>query len=232
MTSSSGASRSSRPSASPPSSSSSPTRSSRSPGRRSRSSASRSSGRRPGTRTRTSTARSTFIYGTIVTSFIALLLATPLSIAIALFLTELAPRRARARRSRRWSSCSPRSRASCSASGASSSSAPGCAQHLEPWLQSWFGFLPIFSATRPAGRRPAGGARADDHDHPDHLGDLPRAVQPRSARSHGRLARPRRRPAGRRSAASRSRTPPRGIVGRGARSASAARSARPSPSRR
>src|SRR3954454_436203 len=36
-----------------------------------------------------------FIYGTFVSSFGALLLATPLSIAIALFLTELAPRRAR-----------------------------------------------------------------------------------------------------------------------------------------
>jgi phosphate transport system permease protein len=34
-----------------------------------------------------------FIYGTVVTSLIALLLATPLSIAIALFLTEIAPRR-------------------------------------------------------------------------------------------------------------------------------------------
>jgi phosphate transport system permease protein len=34
-----------------------------------------------------------FIYGTVVTSFIALLIATPLSIAIALFLTEIAPRR-------------------------------------------------------------------------------------------------------------------------------------------
>ena len=33
-----------------------------------------------------------FIYGTLVTSFIALLIATPLSIAIALFLTDLAPR--------------------------------------------------------------------------------------------------------------------------------------------
>jgi phosphate transport system permease protein len=33
-----------------------------------------------------------FIFGTAVTSFIALLLATPLAIAIALFLTELAPR--------------------------------------------------------------------------------------------------------------------------------------------
>ena len=34
-----------------------------------------------------------FIYGTVVTSTIALLIATPLSIAIALFLTEIAPRR-------------------------------------------------------------------------------------------------------------------------------------------
>ena len=36
-----------------------------------------------------------FIYGTAVSSFGALLLATPLSVAIALFLTELAPRRSR-----------------------------------------------------------------------------------------------------------------------------------------
>ena len=34
-----------------------------------------------------------FVYGTVVTSLIALVLATPLSIAIALFLTEIAPRR-------------------------------------------------------------------------------------------------------------------------------------------
>lgn len=37
-----------------------------------------------------------FIYGTLVTSVIALLLAVPVSIGIALFLTELAPRRLRA----------------------------------------------------------------------------------------------------------------------------------------
>lgn len=36
-----------------------------------------------------------FVYGTAISSFGALLLATPLSIAIALFLTELAPRRSR-----------------------------------------------------------------------------------------------------------------------------------------
>lgn len=34
-----------------------------------------------------------FVYGTVVTAFVALVLATPLSIAIALFLTEIAPRR-------------------------------------------------------------------------------------------------------------------------------------------
>ena len=34
-----------------------------------------------------------FIYGTVVTSLIALVIATPLSIAIALFLSEIAPRR-------------------------------------------------------------------------------------------------------------------------------------------
>jgi phosphate transport system permease protein len=36
-----------------------------------------------------------FLYGTAVSSFVALLIAAPMSIAIALFLTELAPRRAR-----------------------------------------------------------------------------------------------------------------------------------------
>jgi len=88
----------------------------------------------------------TFIYGTLVTAFIALLLATPLSIAIALFLTELAPKRL----------------ASPIATMVELLAAipsvvlglwgilvfgPWVAQHLEPWLQSWFGFLPIFSGT-------------------------------------------------------------------------------------
>ncbi len=36
-----------------------------------------------------------FLYGTVVTSFIALLFAAPLSIAISIYLTELAPRRIR-----------------------------------------------------------------------------------------------------------------------------------------
>ena len=36
-----------------------------------------------------------FIYGTVVSSFLALLIATPLAVAIALWLSELAPRGAR-----------------------------------------------------------------------------------------------------------------------------------------
>jgi phosphate transport system permease protein len=85
-----------------------------------------------------------FIYGTVMTSIIALALATPLSIAIALFLTEIAPRRV----------------ASPIATMVELLAAipsvvlglwgilvfgPWIATHLEPWLQSWFGFLPIFS---------------------------------------------------------------------------------------
>ena len=50
------------------------------------------------------------IIGTLVTSFGAILLAAPLSIAIGLFLSELAPPWIRAR-SERWSTCSPRCRA-------------------------------------------------------------------------------------------------------------------------
>jgi phosphate transport system permease protein len=85
-----------------------------------------------------------FIYGTIVTAFIALLLATPLSVAIALFLTEIAPRRL----------------ASPIATMVELLAAipsvvlglwgilvfgPWIETHLEPWLQSVLGFLPIFS---------------------------------------------------------------------------------------
>src|SRR4051812_16161698 len=37
-----------------------------------------------------------FVFGTLVTSFLALLLATPLALGVALFLTELAPRHVQA----------------------------------------------------------------------------------------------------------------------------------------
>jgi phosphate transport system permease protein len=87
-----------------------------------------------------------FIYGTVVTSLIALVLATPLSIAIALFLTEIAPRRV----------------ASPIATMVELLAAipsvvlglwgilvfgPWVRDTLEPWLQSVLGFLPMFSGT-------------------------------------------------------------------------------------
>ena len=56
------------------------------------------------------------IYGTIVTSVIALVIAVPVSFGIALFLTELSPVWLR-RRSASRSSCSPRFRRSCTACG-------------------------------------------------------------------------------------------------------------------
>src|SRR6516165_3859556 len=97
-----------------------------------------------------------FIYGTVVTSLIALVLAVPLSIAIALFLTEIAPRRL----------------ASPIATMVELLAAipsvvlglwgilvfgPWVRDTLEPWLQSFLGFLPIFSGTpSQAGILPAG----------------------------------------------------------------------------
>ena len=85
-----------------------------------------------------------FIYGTVVTSFIALLIATPMSIAIALFLTELAPR---------WIRGPVGTLVELLAAIPSVILGlwgilvfgPWVAAHLEPWLQKWFGFLPIFS---------------------------------------------------------------------------------------
>jgi phosphate transport system permease protein len=86
----------------------------------------------------------TFVYGTVVTSFIALLLATPLSIAIALFLTELAPKRLGAPISTMVELLAAIPSVVLGLWGILVFG-PWVANHLEPWLQSWFGFLPIFS---------------------------------------------------------------------------------------
>jgi phosphate transport system permease protein len=86
----------------------------------------------------------TFIYGTVVTSVIALLLATPISIAIALFLTEIAPRRLAAIPSvvlGLWGILV---------------FGPWIAEHLEPWLESVLGFIPLFEGSfYQAGMLPA-----------------------------------------------------------------------------
>ena len=85
-----------------------------------------------------------FIYGTIVTAFIALLLATPLSIAIALFLTEIAPKRLAAPIATMVELLAAIPSVVLGLWGILVFG-PWIANHLEPWLQSWFGFLPIFS---------------------------------------------------------------------------------------
>jgi phosphate transport system permease protein len=96
-----------------------------------------------------------FIYGTVVTAFIALLLATPLSIAIALFLTEIAPRRLAAPVATMVELLAAIPSVVLGLWGILVFG-PWVAQHLEPWLQSWFGFLPIFSGDpSQAGMLPA-----------------------------------------------------------------------------
>jgi phosphate transport system permease protein len=96
-----------------------------------------------------------FLYGTAVTSFAAVLIAAPLAIAIALFLTELAP---------------PAVRGIVGSLVEMLAAIPSVVlglwgifvlgpfvrDHLDPWLQSWFGWIPLFSGTpQQAGMLPA-----------------------------------------------------------------------------
>ena len=85
-----------------------------------------------------------FIYGTVVTSMIALVLATPLSIAIALFLTEIAPRRLATPIATMVELLAAIPSVVLGLWGILVFG-PWVKDNLEPWLQSWFGFLPIFS---------------------------------------------------------------------------------------
>jgi phosphate transport system permease protein len=96
-----------------------------------------------------------FIYGTLVTAFIALLLATPLSIAIALFLTEIAPKRLAAPIATMVELLAAIPSVVLGLWGILVFG-PWVAQHLEPFLNTWFGFLPIFSGDpSQAGMLPA-----------------------------------------------------------------------------
>jgi phosphate transport system permease protein len=85
-----------------------------------------------------------FIYGTVVTSLIALVLATPLSIAIALFLTEIAPKRLAAPIATMVELLAAIPSVVLGLWGILVFG-PWLATHLEPWLQDTLGFLPIFS---------------------------------------------------------------------------------------
>ena len=85
-----------------------------------------------------------FIYGTVMTSLIALVLATPLSIAIALFLTEISPRRLAGPIATMVELLAAIPSVVLGLWGILVFG-PWVRDHLEPWLQDVFGFLPIFS---------------------------------------------------------------------------------------
>jgi phosphate transport system permease protein len=96
-----------------------------------------------------------FIFGTIVTSFIALLLATPLAIAIALFLTEIAPRRLAAPIATVVELLAAIPSVVLGLWGILVFG-PWLRDHLEKWLHGGFGWLPIFSGdTQQVGPLPA-----------------------------------------------------------------------------
>jgi phosphate transport system permease protein len=88
----------------------------------------------------------TFVYGTAVTSFIALLLATPISIAIALFLTEIAPMRIRGPIATLVELLAAIPSVVLGLWGILVFG-PWVRDNLEPWLQGGFGWIPIFSGS-------------------------------------------------------------------------------------
>jgi phosphate transport system permease protein len=96
-----------------------------------------------------------FIYGTVVSSFIALLIAAPLSIAIGLFLSELAPRSVRAVIGPLVELLAAIPSVVLGLWGILVLG-PFVRDHIEPWLQDNLGFLPIFSGEpSQAGMLPA-----------------------------------------------------------------------------
>ncbi|HEY2938778.1 MAG TPA: phosphate ABC transporter permease subunit PstC [Gaiellaceae bacterium] len=88
----------------------------------------------------------TLIYGTVVTSLIALVVAVPLAIAIALFLSELAPRGVRGIVGSLVETLAAVPSVVLGLWGILVMG-PFVADHLEPWLHRWFGFIPIFSGS-------------------------------------------------------------------------------------
>jgi phosphate transport system permease protein len=96
-----------------------------------------------------------FIYGTVMTSLIALVLAAPISIAIALFLTEIAPRRLAAPIATMVELLAAIPSVVLGLWGILVFG-PWIAKHLEPWLHDTLGFIPVFSGSpSQAGLLPA-----------------------------------------------------------------------------
>jgi phosphate transport system permease protein len=83
------------------------------------------------------------LFGTAVTSLMALVIATPLAIAIALFLSELAPRGIRVVVGSLVEMLAAIPSVVLGLWGILVMG-PFVANHLEPWLHRWFGFIPLF----------------------------------------------------------------------------------------
>jgi phosphate transport system permease protein len=96
-----------------------------------------------------------FLYGTAVTSFAAVLLAGPLAIAIALFLTELAPSAVRAVIGSLVEMLAAVPSVVLGLWGIFVLG-PFVRDHIDPWLHSWLGWIPLFRGTpQQAGMLPA-----------------------------------------------------------------------------
>jgi phosphate transport system permease protein len=87
-----------------------------------------------------------FIEGTLVTSACAVVLAAPLSIAIGLFLSELAPPAIRSPIGTLVEMLAAVPSVVIGLWGILMMG-PWVARHVEPWLGSWLGWIPIFSGT-------------------------------------------------------------------------------------
>ena len=91
-----------------------------------------------------------FIYGTAMSSLIALIIATPLAIAIALWLSELAPRGVRGVVGSLVEMLAAIPSVVLGLWGILVLG-PFLANHLEPWLHGKLGFIPLFGAPSPTG---------------------------------------------------------------------------------
>jgi phosphate transport system permease protein len=83
------------------------------------------------------------LFGTAVTSLMALVIATPLALAIALFLSELAPRGLRVLVGSLVEMLAAIPTVVLGLWGILILG-PFLANHVEPWLHRWFGFIPLF----------------------------------------------------------------------------------------
>jgi phosphate transport system permease protein len=91
-----------------------------------------------------------FLFGTVITSFFALLVATPVAIGIALFLTELAPRAIQAPVTALVETLAAVPSVLIGLWGILVLG-PALRTHVEPWLHSGLGWIPLFGTPSSAG---------------------------------------------------------------------------------